>query len=111
MAMNVQPFNQPEWEPLPHEGCHGVDHKVLVAQRTFVLALLRFSENATIHEHPAAWPIDVYCLEGRGKFSLGGETVSIAAGQRVRWPPNVAHRLWTEDTTMTTLMVENPPRE
>ncbi len=107
--MDIQPFKRPEWEPLPHEGCHGVDHKVLVAQRNFALTLLRFAPRATIHEHPAGWPIDVYCLEGSGKFSLDGQVASISAGQRVRWPPNVSHRLWTENTTMTTLMVENPP--
>lgn len=109
--MAVQPFHRPEWEPLPHEGCRGVDHKVLVAHLNFALALLRFGEHATIHEHPAGWPIDVYCLEGSGKFSLDGQAASISAGQCVRWPPNVSHRLWTEDTTMTTLMVENPPAE
>jgi quercetin dioxygenase-like cupin family protein len=109
--MDIQPFNRPEWEPVPHDGCRGVDYKVLVAQGTFVLALLRFAQHATIHEHPAGHRIDVYCLEGTGKFSLGGEVASIRAGQRVRWPPGVPHRLWTEDTTMTTLMVENPPAE
>ncbi len=109
--MDIQPFKRPEWEALPHEGCHGVDHKVLVAQGNFALALLRFAPRATIHEHPGGWPIDVYCLEGSGKFSFDGQVASISAGQRVRWPPNVAHRLWTEDTTMTTLMVENPPKE
>jgi quercetin dioxygenase-like cupin family protein len=107
--VHVQPFHRAEWEPLQHEGCRGVEHKVLVAQPNFALALLRFARDATIHEHPAAWPIDVYCLEGEGKFSLAGETAAIRAGQRVRWPPNVPHRLWTEGTTMTTLMVENPP--
>jgi quercetin dioxygenase-like cupin family protein len=107
--MDVQPFTRPEWEPLLHEGCRGVNHKVLVAQANFALALLRFAPNATIHEHPASWPIDVYCLEGSGKFLLDDQVASIRAGQRVRWPPNVLHRLWTEDTTMTTLMVEHPP--
>ncbi len=107
--MEVESFKRPEWEPLPHAGCHGVDHKVLVAQPNFVLVLLRFASNATIHEHPAQWPIDVYCLEGSGKFSLGGKAAAISAGQRVRWPPDVPHRLWTEHATMTTLMVENPP--
>ena len=105
----VESFKRPEWEPLPHAGCHGVDHRVLVAQPNFVLALLRFAPNATIHEHPAQWPIDVYCLEGSGSFSVDGEVASISVGQRVRWPPNVLHRLWTERATMTTLMVENPP--
>jgi hypothetical protein len=30
----------------------------------------------------------------------------LRAGQIVRWPKDVPHHLWTEGTTMTTLMFE-----
>lgn len=107
--VKVQSFKRPEWEPLPREDCQGVDHEMLVAEDGFALALLRFAPHTSIDEHPAAWPIDVYCLEGQSQASVGGQNVSICAGQRMRWPANIAHRRWTEDATMITLMVENPP--
>lgn len=87
-----------------------VDGKVIVSpdEDGLLLAILRFAEHGTIHEHPG--PVDtlVACLEGRGFTSVAGETSPIEAGQIVRWPKGVPHRLWTEDSTMMTLMVERP---
>ena len=62
-----------------------------------------------LHASKGSRSIDVVCLDGRGKVSLGGEDAAIEAGQRVLWPADVPHRLWTEDATMMTLMVEHPP--
>ena len=42
----------PELEPAPDEGCTGVEGKVLVREADFFVAMLRFAEQATIHEHP-----------------------------------------------------------
>ena len=84
----------------------GVDGRVIVNEGGLLLAVLRFGEDATIHEHPGATDTLVACLAGRGFTSVGGETAAIAAGQTVRWPRDVPHRLWTEQSTMTTLMVE-----
>jgi len=79
-------------------------------QPGLALAMLRFAEDATIHEHAAPFPIDVLCLEGRGWVSVDGEAAPLAAGQRVHWPANAMHRLWTDGSTMLTLMVEHVPR-
>lgn len=56
----------------------------------------------------AAGPNDtiVVCLKGEGFTSVDGETASIRKGQNVFWPRDVRHRLWTEESTMRTLMVE-----
>jgi len=48
----------------------------------------------------------VACIEGEGFTSVAGETVRLREGQQVRWPSGVPHRLWTEDSTMTTFMIE-----
>ena len=71
------------------------------------VAMLHFRSHGTIHEHAASYEIDVICLEGRGMTSLAAEEAKLEAGQRVRWPASVAHRLWTEDDEMTTLMIEH----
>jgi quercetin dioxygenase-like cupin family protein len=83
-----------------------VEGKVILDSPDLMLALLRFSEHGTIHEHPGPKDTLVACLEGRGFTSVGGETASFEASQTVRWPAGVPHRLWTEDSTMLTLMVE-----
>ena len=46
------------------------------------------------------------CLAGEGFTSVGEETVPLSEGQQVRWPRGVVHGLWTEGSTMSTLMVE-----
>jgi quercetin dioxygenase-like cupin family protein len=80
---------------------------VLLHQPALVLALLRFGPHATIAEHAADFPIDVICMDGSGHFSIDGEAAPLRAGERVNWPWTVQHRLWTDDLTMTTLMVEH----
>ena len=108
MTPEVGPVPRPEWTPVPREGTRGVEGKVLLRESGLFLALLRFAPASTIDEHPAPHPITVVCLEGEGLTSVGGETAPLHAGERVVWPAGVPHRLWTEASTMTTLMVERP---
>ena len=111
MALEIQTVPRPEWSPLPQDGCVGVEGKVLISEKELLVAMLRFAPNATIHEHPGEYDADVICLEGSGRTMVGGEESEIEAGQRVRWPAGVVHRLWTEDNEMLTLMVERPPKK
>ncbi len=106
MSVDIRPFPRPEWSPLPFEGCVGVEGKVLVNEGDFFFSLLRFAPNGTIHEHPGENDTYVACLEGEGWTSVGDERARIRAGQFVVWPRRVNHRLWTEESTMMTLMYE-----
>jgi quercetin dioxygenase-like cupin family protein len=106
LTVDVAPIPRPDWSPLPGDGVVGVDGKVLVREADFFVAMLRFSRHATIHEHPGENDTLVVCVEGHGFTSVSGETAPLHANERALWPANVPHRLWTEDSTMTTLMVE-----
>jgi len=106
MTLDIRGWPRPDWEPLPYEGAVGVEGRVLIREETFFLAQLRFAEHATIHEHPGVNDTIVVCLEGEGMTSVGDETSALHAGQQARWPRGVSHRLWTEGSTMTTLMFE-----
>jgi quercetin dioxygenase-like cupin family protein len=106
MTVDVARVPRPEWSPLPGEGVVGVVGKVLLREDDFFVAMLRFSAHATIHEHPGANDTLVVCVDGEGFTSVGEETAPLLANERAFWPANVPHRLWTEDATMTTLMVE-----
>ena len=107
MPPDVTPFQRAEWRPLPFDGCVNVESRALLRAERVFLAQLRFGPHGTIHEHPADIAIDVVCLEGSGFTSVDGEAAPIAAGQKVRWPAGRPHRLWTEDDSMLTLMVEH----
>jgi quercetin dioxygenase-like cupin family protein len=80
--------------------------KVLVRGDDFFIAMLRFEPDGTVHEHPGPTDTYVMCIEGEGWTSVAGERAQIRAGELVRWPKDVPHRLWTERTQMTTLMYE-----
>ncbi|MBL8161165.1 MAG: cupin domain-containing protein [Anaerolineae bacterium] len=107
MALDIQPIRSVDWLPLPFDGCRNVSVKMLLKLDHLGLALLRFEPDGTIHEHAADMAIDVICLEGAGMVSVGNEQGALRAGQRLRWPSGVPHRLWTTDSTMLTLMVEH----
>jgi len=86
----------------------GVESRALLREENLFVAQLRFTEHATIHEHPSPNKIVAVCLEGEGFTSVGGETAPIRAGEQAVWPPNLPHRLWTEGSTMQALMIERP---
>ena len=106
MIVDIRPFPRPGWDPLPGEGVVGVVSRVLAREDDFFVAQLRFSDHATIHEHPGERETIVVCVEGEGFTSVGGASAALAEGQQTRWPAGIPHRLWTEDSTMTTLMIE-----
>ncbi len=109
MSVDVALVPRPEWSPLPGGGHVGVEGRVLVreADGSFV-AMLRFAPHATIHEHAGANDTLVVCLEGEGFTSVAGETAPLRESERAFWPAGIPHRLWTEASMMTTLMVERP---
>ena len=105
MTVDIRPFPRPSWDPLPNST--GIVGRVVVHEDDFFVAHLRFSEHAAIEPHPGPRDTIVVCLEGDGYTSVGGDTAPLREGQQVRWPRGVVHELWTEDSTMTTLMIEH----
>ena len=103
----VHSVPKPEWQPLPRPGSVGVHYRVLLRRAGLAIANLRFAPKATIDEHSATLEIDVVCVAGEGFVSIGGQSMPFRCGERVTWPAHVNHRLWTEDTSMETLMVEH----
>jgi quercetin dioxygenase-like cupin family protein len=105
--MRIDQFPRPDWSPLPMEGCERVEGCVLHATAEIVVAMLKFEPRGTIHEHAAAWNVVAMCIEGSGWVSVGDEHAEFKAGQSVLWPAGKQHRLWTEEESMTTIMLEH----
>lgn len=84
MSVDIRPFPRLHWDPLPYDGCVGVVGRVLIGDEGFGVAQLRFSEHATIHEHPGETDTIVICLEGEGFTSVAVETAPLREGQPVR---------------------------
>ena len=107
MTVDIRVFPRLGWDPLPGEGVVGVVGRVLVRKDELFVAQLRFSEHATIQPHPGDRDTIVVCIEGEGFTSVADETSPLREGQQVRWPRGITHGLWTEGSTMTTLMIEH----
>ena len=107
-APDIRPFKRPEWEPWPFDDFVKVEGRVIVGDDDLVLAFLRFGEHGHIHPHAGSNNALVSCIEGHGFTSVDGVTAELHEGQMVFWPAGVHHGLWTEDSTMTTLMFERP---
>jgi quercetin dioxygenase-like cupin family protein len=105
VTVDIRPFPRLGWDPLPNST--GIVGRVLVREEgVFFVAQLRFSENAAITPHAGERDAIVVCIEGEGFTSVGDETSPLREGQQVRWPRGVVHGLWTEGSTLTTLMIE-----
>ena len=110
MTVDIRTIPRPGWDPLP--GGVGIVGRVLVREEPdptypdLLVAELRFSDYARIDPHPGQRDTIVVCIEGSGFTSVADETVPLQEGQQVRWPKGIVHGLWTEGSTMTTLMIE-----
>lgn len=107
MTIEIKPVPRPHFTPLPRKGCRNVEGRVLLHGPRLAVAQLKFQPDGCIDEHAAPFDIDVICLEGRGLTAIDGEVHALHADQTVRWPAHQPHRLFTEDCTMLTLMVEH----
>lgn len=107
--LEIKRVKRPFWEPLKRTGTVNVSSRQVLEQKQFSISMLHFQPNGTIDEHDAPINIDVICLQGNGFTSIGQERSPIYEGERVRWPANVPHRLWTTDNEMVTVMVEHAP--
>jgi hypothetical protein len=106
VSVEIRPIPRTGWDPLPGEGVVGVTGRVLVREEGFFVAELRFAEHAAIAPHPGERDTVVVCIAGEGFTSVADESAPIREGQQVRWPADVTNGLWTEGSTMTTLMIE-----
>ena len=97
---------KPEWSPLPRPGCKNVEFRVLLNRDGISVANLRFGRVAEIDEHDAPYDIDAICIAGAGFVSIEGHTSEFVAGQSVKWPKHMNHKLWTTTSSMETIMIE-----
>jgi quercetin dioxygenase-like cupin family protein len=106
LSLGIRPFRAPWRGPASVRGLRRRRRPRACPREDFFVAQLRFSEHATIQEHPGEHDTIVVCLEGEGFTSVADATAPLVEGQQARWPKGVTHRLWTENSTMTTIMVE-----
>ena len=105
--MEKTPFPKPDWHVLPKEGCKGVEARVCLVDKRSVVAMLRLGPQSHTDVHPAPYDIHVLCIEGSGFAMSGGEVKPIQSGESVLWPKGEEHNIYTQDSEMTTVMIEH----
>ena len=105
--MEKKSFPRPDWSPVPREGCENVDGQVLLVDKRAVVASLKLDANGHTDLHPATYDIHVLCIEGAGFTQCGDEHTELQAGETVLWPKDIPHNLYTQDSSMTTIMIEH----
>ena len=105
--MEKKAFPKPDWHILPKEGCHGVEARVCLVDKRSVVATLRLDKRSNTDVHPAPYDIHVLCIDGSGFAMSGGEVATISSGESVLWPKGEEHNIYTEESPMTTIMVEH----
>ncbi|MEQ8691121.1 MAG: hypothetical protein RIC89_09850 [Pseudomonadales bacterium] len=105
--MEKDSFPKPDWHVLSKEGCTGVEARVCLVDQRAVVAMLRLGEKSNTDIHPAPYDIHVLCIEGSGFAMCDGVVIAIASGESVLWPKGKEHNIYTEGSSMTTIMVEH----
>ena len=73
-----------------------------------------FDSHASIEEHMADHPILFLVISGRGTVRIGGptgETREIQAGDAVLWPAHIDHTVWTDDDTLSAIVINASEQE
>lgn len=84
----------------------------ILLDRPATVVAMYFEPHSVIDEHSAAAPILVLVTAGNGFVRVGGpdgETSAVSAGDAILWPAKLDHTLWTEDQTLTAIIIDGPP--
>jgi quercetin dioxygenase-like cupin family protein len=69
----------------------GIVSKTILDKPNGTLTLFAFDTGQGLSEHTSPYDATVYILDGEGRMTIGGETVTAQAGEMVIMPANVPH--------------------
>ena len=65
--------------------------RTLIGKEVGTVSVFAFSRGEGLSEHTAPYDALIHVLEGEAGVSIGGESMSVQAGQMVLLPANVPH--------------------
>ena len=104
------------FEPVtPHElkelvtYAHGsIVSRIIIKKKTGNMTLFSFDAGQELSEHTSPFDAFVYALDGKVRLTIGGKTVTCAAGQIVHMPANVPHAVFADEKfKMLLIMIRN----
>lgn len=71
--------------------------KTLLKKDTGNLTLFSFAQGQGLSEHTAPFDAVVYILDGKAQITIGGNTVTVSAGEMIIMPADIPHALHAEE--------------
>jgi quercetin dioxygenase-like cupin family protein len=71
--------------------------KTILDKPVGTITLFAFDEGQKLSEHTAPYDAVVQVIDGRGQLMIGGEQVTVSAGQIVIMPGNVPHSVTADE--------------
>lgn len=79
--------------------------KTLVQNERMSMTIFSFDKGEEISTHAAGGDAMVTVLEGRGKFTVGGEVFHLEAGETLIMPKDIPHAVYGEEKFKMQLVV------
>jgi quercetin dioxygenase-like cupin family protein len=98
------------WDDLPREELNAKIGRRLITGDSMMIAHVYLAKGAIVPEHSHHNEQLTYILEGRLRFTVGGETIDVGAGEVLTIPPHVPHGAEALEDTLD-VDVFTPPRE
>jgi unsaturated pyranuronate lyase len=98
------------WDDLPREALSPLIGRRLITGDQMMIAHVYLAKGAIVPEHSHHNEQITYILEGRLRFTVGGEQIDVAAGEVLTIPPHVPHQAEAIEDTLD-VDVFTPPRQ
>lgn len=79
--------------------------KTLVQNETMSMTIFSFDKGEEISTHAASGDAMVTVLEGKGRFTVGGEVFILTEGQTLIMPKDIPHAVYGEEQFKMQLIV------
>jgi quercetin dioxygenase-like cupin family protein len=87
-------------------GTTGITGRVIHADARGAVSELAFARGGRIEPHVNPNTTYFIVIEGGGWVEVGEESLRVAAGEAVVWPPGILHGAWTTHSEMRVFIVE-----
>jgi unsaturated pyranuronate lyase len=98
------------WDDVPREELSPTIARRLITGERMMIAHVYLAKGAIVPEHSHENEQITYILEGKLRFTIGGEAIDVASGEVLTIPPHVPHMAEALEDTLD-VDVFTPPRE
>ena len=106
----MKPFTHLRWNDLEEEHLNPLLTRKLIVGEQLMLARVLLKKGSIVPEHSHENEQLTYILEGALKFWIGGQVITVSAGEVLCIPPHLPHKAEALEDTVD-LDVFYPPRQ